>query len=195
MSRGRGFVVLVAISVVVLGGAAWVYSLAPETGDAGSPLGARTTDVVQQFEPGDRVAVSDVTADLLDGTTLDADDLDGRVTVVNVWGSWCGPCRAEAPDLVKVAEAFDGRAQFLGINVRDSPDAARAFERAYGIPYPSVHPDDSPRTILAFGGALTAAAVPSTVVLDRDASVAARVVGRVDAATLRTLVREVLAED
>ena len=82
------------------------------------------------------------------------------------------------------------RAQFYGINVRDSPDAARAFERAFDIPYPSINPDDSARTILAFGGVLTAAAVPSTVVIDADGAVAARVVGQVDASTLIGLVKD-----
>ena len=81
---------------------------------------------------------------------------------------------------------------FLGINVRDNPASAQAFERACEIPYPSVHPDDAGTAILAFDGALTAAAVPSTVVLDEQGRVAARVVGPVDAATLRGLVLDAL---
>ena len=67
---------------------------------------------------------------MLDGSTLSDTDLRGTATVINVWGSWCGPCRAEAPELVDAVERLGPDAQFYGINVRDSPDAARAFERA-----------------------------------------------------------------
>lgn len=83
---------------------------------------------------------------------------------------------------------------FLGINVRDNPASAQAFERAFEIPYPSIHPDDAGSAILAFNGALTAAAVPSTVVLDEQGRVAARVIGPVDASTLRGLVLDTLDE-
>lgn len=152
------------------------------------------TDLVQQFPPDERDELAPFEAKLLDGGRLSSTDLLGTPTVVNVWGSWCGPCRVEAPDLARVARQMDGRVRFLGLNVRDNPEAARAFERAFEIPYPSVHPEDSPRAILAFNGALTAAAVPSTVVLDRENRIAARVLGVVDATTLRGLVRDVLAE-
>ena len=127
---------------------------------------------------------------MLDGSMLSDTDLRGTVTVLNVWGSWCGPCRAEAPELVRAAERLGPRAQFFGINVRDSPDAARAFERAFDIPYASVRPDDSAAALLAFRGVLTAVAVPSTVVVDANGDVAARVVGQVDASTLIGLVED-----
>lgn len=169
--------------------AAYVYFYGP-SGEASG--GSARTDIVQQYAPGERETITPFTAKLLNGKTIDSLDLLGKVTVVNVWGSWCGPCRVEAPDLVKVANEYEGRVTFLGINVRDSPDAARAFERTFKIPYQSVHPDESPRTILAFGGALTAAAVPSTVVLDAEGGVAARVVGTVNAATLRALVEDAM---
>lgn len=154
----------------------------------------RAGDVVQQYSPAERQSVNSFSVRLLDGRQLTQADLVGRVTVINVWGSWCGPCRTEAPELVRVARQLDQRSAFYGINVRDNPAAAQAFERAFDIPYPSVHPDDAGTAILAFGGALTAAAIPSTVVLDEQGRVAARVVGPVDAGTLRRLVLQTLAE-
>lgn len=181
---GKAFIAVCVIGILV---AAWMMvgrSRADDNGAAGG------TDVVQQFAEGQRTKVAPFEANLLDGTTLSDADLQGQVTVFNVWGSWCGPCRVEAPELRDAARRLRGEAQFYGINVRDSPDAARAFERSFKIPYSSVRPDESARTILSFRGVLTAAAVPSTVVVDSDGEVAARVVGTVDAATLISLVRD-----
>lgn len=190
------FAVLLAAIGLTLAAVAWWMSVSRSgTPTPGSTLGGfNTADVVQQYDPADRRLLTPFTASLLDGTQLDSDNLRGRPAVVNVWGSWCGPCRAEAPILARVARDFEGRVRFLGLNVRDNPDAARAFERAYEVPYPSVHPDDSAGAILAFGGALTATAVPTTVVLDSEGRIAARVVGQVDASTLRGLVTDVLGQ-
>jgi thiol-disulfide isomerase/thioredoxin len=181
------------VTVLVAGVVVLAVALRRDGGQTGG--GARATaDVVQQYDLADRVAVGAFSVRLLDGSTFDQRDLVGRVSVVNVWGSWCGPCRTEAPDLARVARQLGDRARFLGINVRDNPAAAQAFERSFDIPYPSVHPDDAGTAILSFGGALTAAAIPSTVVLDEEARIAARVVGPVDAATLRALVLDVAAQ-
>jgi thiol-disulfide isomerase/thioredoxin len=66
------------------------------------------------------------------------DQLKGTPVVVNVWGSWCPPCRAEAPELAEVAKAYQGKVQFIGVDILDQRGPARAFVREFGWPYPSV---------------------------------------------------------
>lgn len=179
--------------VLVMGGVAAWYLTIP-TRDSDAVIGSSSTgsgDVIQQYAEGERKAVEPFAGALLDGEEFDSTALQGHVTVVNVWGSWCGPCREEAPVLARVArETRDEGVRFIGINVRDNPAAARAFERTFDVPYPSIVSDDSPEALLAFGGLLASAAVPSTVVVDPDGTVAARVVGTVTAPTLRALVED-----
>lgn len=157
----------------------------------GDDLGGK---LVQRYDVADRTEVQDFTGTMLDGSGFESTAQLGQVSVYNVWGSWCGPCRTEAPDLARVADDFEGRARFIGINVRDSADAARAFERSFGVPYSSIQPSDSAQALLAFGGALASAAVPSTVVVDRNGKVAARILGPIGYATLRGLVEDIVAE-
>jgi len=130
----------------------------------------------------------------LDGRAFDSSELAGRVVVYNVGGSWCGPCRKEAPALWQVWQETRRRGvRFVGIDVKDDYAAARSFEDAFGITYPSIRTADSGTTLLAFGSTL-ASAVPSTVVVDRHGRAAARVVGPTTYATLIALVDDALAE-
>ncbi len=152
--------------------------------------------VVEQVAVADRVEMPHLEGGTLDGGEFDSDDHAGKVLVVNVWGSWCTPCREEAPGLRRVwEETRDRGVQFVGINVRDNDAAARAFEREYGITYPSIRTADSAAAMLAFGSILPRNAIPSTVVVDHEGRVAARVVGKTTHVTLRDLVTDVLAED
>lgn len=117
----------------------------------------------------------------------------GEVLVINVWGSWCPPCVAEAPDLKAAHDHFaetGDPVQFIGVNDRDSASAALAFERRYEIPYPSLA-DDGGGTLLDLQGMGNAR--PSTLILDTEGRLAARVLGQVDGATLRGLIEDVLA--
>ena len=87
--------------------------------------------------------------------------------VINVWGSWCAPCRVETPDLVRLAnETADQGVQFVGINTRDNRAAAKAFVRSFGVPYPSLQDPDG-QVLLDFQGVVPTSVVPSTVVIDR----------------------------
>lgn len=140
-----------------------------------------------------RVAAPRVTGELLGGGTFDSAGEAGRVLVYNVWGSWCAPCRKEAPALQQAAAATSEVATFVGINTRDlDPAPAEAFVRAFGITYPSVY-DPEGRQLLAFGDQLPPSAIPSTLVVDADGRVAARVLGETTAATLTGLVQDVAA--
>jgi thiol-disulfide isomerase/thioredoxin len=138
-------------------------------------------------------------APVLEGPTLDdsmfvlADHL-GEVVVLNVWASWCAPCRAEAPDMQEVSEELaDQGVQFVGLNTRDSSEPARAFVDRFGLTYPSVVDTDGSKQLL-FRDSLPPAAIPSTLVIDREGRVAARAIGEVDRSRLLGLIEPILAE-
>ena len=144
--------------------------------------------VAEQTEP------AEVTGDDLDGTEMALSDTRGTVTVINVWGSWCAPCVAEAPELQKVwsdLELEDAPVQFIGIDFREEAARGAAFAKKAGITYPSLS-DESGVLILEPQG--KAPTVPTTLVLDTLGRIAARVNGPVSASTLRGLVDDVLAE-
>ena len=114
----------------------------------------------------------------------------GKVAVVNVWASWCSPCRAEEPALSALAKKYS-EVEFIGILTRDNPVNAEAFVRKREIPYPTLI-DDS--ILVGFRKSLPANAIPSTVVLDKDGNVAARISGAVTVASLSELIERVSAE-
>ncbi|MFE3192142.1 TlpA family protein disulfide reductase [Nocardia sp. NPDC059240] len=109
-----------------------------------------------------------------DGKTVGVDDFPGKVVVVNIWGQWCGPCRAEAPALEQVYDASKDKAvAFLGINVRDNQkDKAQDFVTDNKVGYPSIY-DPSMRSLLALGGKFPTSVIPTTIVLDKQHRVAA----------------------
>jgi thiol-disulfide isomerase/thioredoxin len=130
----------------------------------------------------------------IDGAQVDLADYRGKVVVLNVWGSWCAPCQKEAPALQAASEALAPKGvKFLGINTRENGNraAAAAFERAYAITYPSLF--DSADYLLALRGAVAANAIPSTVVVDAQGRIAARISGPTTKTTLVDLVEDVLA--
>ncbi|MGH3917681.1 MAG: TlpA family protein disulfide reductase [Pseudonocardiaceae bacterium] len=145
--------------------------------------------------PATRGVVGDLSGDSLTepGTTVSLDRYRGQVVVLNVWGSWCGPCRAEADDLVQVAAATAGqRVQFIGIDVRDSRQAGADFARDFGLTYPSIF-DPPGRTLLALKG-IPRSVVPLTIVLDRQHRVAAVFLHAVQAQDLQPVVQRIATE-
>ena len=149
--------------------------------------------------PSERKPVPQLSGIDLNGEPLSADDLGGggtsrgrgNILVVNVWGSWCAPCRREAPVLAAAARRYDERGvRFLGLLSRDKPAAALAFNRHFKVPYPSLQ-DPGGRLQLRFADSLPGQAVPNTWIIDRRGRVAARIMSELTASTLRDVLDEV----
>ncbi|MGH3323929.1 MAG: TlpA family protein disulfide reductase [Streptomyces sp.] len=196
MSRTRAFprrpAPLAAMLAMVAAGASVL------TGCGGSDTGSSSGDTkfvegtgeITKVRKADREAAPDISGKGVDGERLKLSDYRGKVVVLNVWGSWCAPCRAEAPNLAKVAEetkAAGKDVQFLGINTRDLDRAnAKAFERNYGVDYPSFY-DPSGKLILRFPkGSLSPQSIPSTLILDRDGKIAVRALKELSEKELRS---------
>lgn len=161
---------------------------------SGSADNENISSGISLFPAGKRVKAPALEGELVEGGNLQAERMRGKVVVVNIWGSWCAPCRAEAPDLARVARETESKGvTFLGIDVRDDKASARAFTRRYAIPYQSLF-DPNGSQLVKFSSIIPINAVPSTAVVDRSGRVAARVVGRVNYKTLNGLVQDVLAE-
>lgn len=158
-------------------------------GDESGFVGGDGSIVV--IDPAQRVAAPEISGTTLDGLDVSLSDYRGDVIVMNVWASWCAPCRAEAPELQEVWTETQGEGvQFLGLNTRDSTVAAKRFEESLGLTFPSIEDTDG-RLQLQFSDSLPPQAIPSTLVIDRQGKVAARALGRLSASTLRGLIDEV----
>ena len=189
--------VTAALVAVVLAGL-WVVRGTPWTADA---TGRDSGDSgiaepgLTLYPAGDRDPSPPLQGRTLDDEAFNLEDLKGQVVVINVWGSWCGPCRAETPGLVRIAnKTADEGVRFVGIDTRDSAAGARAFVKNYNVPYPSVF-DPAGQALLPFRDVIPSSAIPSSVILDRDGNVAARVIGAVDETTLAGIVDDLVAED
>jgi thiol-disulfide isomerase/thioredoxin len=144
----------------------------------------------------ERDAAPVVAGTTLDGAALDLASMRGKVVVVNMWASWCSPCRGEAGTLETVyGETRAKGVEFIGIvsGGKDSIDNAKAFARRFDMSYPSMFDADN-SLVLAFRGQLPPAAIPTTLVLDRQGRVAARALGAVDRSRLLGMIEPVLRE-
>jgi thiol-disulfide isomerase/thioredoxin len=123
--------------------------------------------------------------------TISTQDYRGKVVVINVWGSWCPPCRKEAPDLQAASVETKDVAQFVGITSKDyDPAPAEAFIRGFKITYPSIY-DPTGKVLLAFAGELPPSAIPSTMIIDRNGRLAVRVLSEVPKTTLVDMINDV----
>lgn len=168
-----------------------------KSGGGGNTLFVTSTSGIDTVAKGDRKPVNTISGQALDGKKLDVASLKGKIVVLNVWGSWCAPCRAEAPNFAKVSKSTEAKGvAFVGINTRDTTKSnAVAFEKHYGIDYPSLY-DPAGKLILdGFPrGSLNPQAIPSTIVLDRDGKIAARSLQALDETKLRKMIDPLIAE-
>ncbi|WP_291378048.1 TlpA disulfide reductase family protein [Demequina sp.] len=181
MTRRARLAVLLAVVVAI---ALWLTACAPPDADT-SPGYVSGDGAVTEWAVGERPGPLELTGTGIDGSALDVTDYRGEVVVVTTWYATCPPCRAEAPDLVEL-DAVDG-VSVLGVNVRDDADTAKAFERTFGVEYPSLNGADG-TAIAQLQGLVAVRAVPTALILDPDGYVAARAVGRIEPSTLRALV-------
>lgn len=170
--RGRRLLAVAGIALVAL------VAASCSTGNDATVYGGSFTFVSPggktefAYPVQDRGTVGPLSGPSLTGDgTVSLSDYTGKVVLLNFWGSWCGPCRAEAPDLEKAAAALAGKGvQFLGVNVKDTKAAGADFVASKQVSYPSIF-DPSMRTLLSIRGFPTSS-IPSTIVLDRQGRVA-----------------------
>lgn len=192
LRAARTTVPLVAATAGLLAGCAGAPAdQGPAGGDSRFVAGDGSTQVIA---PAERRPAPQVTGTTLDDRPYRLSDHRGKTVVVNFWASWCAPCRAEAKALRQVYRdrKADG-VEFLGIDVKDGKQNAKAFQRNIDPGYPSIY-DQPGRLALAFRDTVPPNAIPSTIVIDRKARVAARVIGPVTHSTLDRLVARIAAE-
>ena len=182
MSSRRFAVVLVTL--------AWVALTAVGCGrDLPAALQVGTTTIA----PADRVAMPPLAGPTLTGGSLDLASLRGKVVVLNSWASWCAPCKEEVPAFVALAGSSDpASVAVVGLNVSDEKAAATEFATTHAMDYPSIV--DADGHLLATIPDVPPESLPSTVILDRQGRIAARIIGAAKPDELTAIVASVSGE-
>jgi thiol-disulfide isomerase/thioredoxin len=178
--------VLLALGLMLLAGCE-----SPSTG--GGQVGFPQTERnLTRIAPQERQLLPEISGQALGAKQLlTSRGYPGKVVVINVWGSWCAPCRSEAPQLEAASQETADIAQFLGITSKDyDPAQAMAFTRAFSINYPSIF-DPTGKVLLNFAEVLPPSAIPSTMIVDSEGRLAARVLGPITETTLVDMIDDV----
>jgi thiol-disulfide isomerase/thioredoxin len=187
-TAGKRFGLVALLAAVALAGCS------QEAADPGDSAGFVEGDGTSVILPVDQRKPAPVlTGTDLNGEPVDTSTWEGNPGVINVWASWCAPCRAEAPELVAVAKQ-NPDVNFLGLDTRDSDAPARAFVEKFNIPYPNL-PDPDGQLVLQFSDSLPPQAIPSTLLVDAQGRVAGRFLGAVEAGELDAAIQDLVAED
>ena len=146
------------------------------------------------YQPGHRPMAPMVSGTTLTGKHLSLAAYHGDTIVLNFWGSWCAPCRAEAPALGQLARQLQARGvRFVGVDIRDEPDSALSFMQQFNVDYPSLSdPDDE--IALDFRSTVPPADIPTTLVIDRDGRIADRIFGSSSYSQLLSVIDQVIGQ-
>ncbi len=182
-AKRRTVVTVTAVVAVLLAGALAVTFLTQGKGNASDSNGT------VEYQAGQRPLAPDFTAASLTGSSISLSSYRGKTVVLNFWGSWCPPCRAESPTLAVLSQQYSSKGvAFVGDDVGDTPSNALAFTRSVGITYPSVS-DPSYLIVQKFSQVAPVSDTPTTVVIDKTGHVAGMVLGEVSYGELTTLLR------
>jgi thiol-disulfide isomerase/thioredoxin len=186
-AKRRTVVTATAVVAVLLGGALAVTLLTQGKGNAG----INASDGIVEYHAGQRPLAPDVTGTSLTGSTIKLSSYRGKTVVLNFWGSWCSPCRDEAPTLAALDQKYSSRGvAFLGDDVGDTPANALAFTQSVGITYPSFN-DNGYLVVADFSQArVEVSDTPTTVVIDKTGHVAGMVLGAASYGQLETLIND-----
>ncbi|MBX9472406.1 MAG: TlpA family protein disulfide reductase [Chryseoglobus sp.] len=192
----RASALALAAAVIVLAGCTSSDPLAQQYRDGtgqGYISGDGAYTVIAAADRGEPVEFAGL---IENGDSVSSDDYLGDVLVVNFWYAGCPPCRLEAADLEELSQRFaaDG-VSFLGVNIYDQAPTALSFANEFGVTYPSILDVNDGSVRLAFAGQVAPNAVPTTLVLDQQGRVAARISGLLtEPSVLRSMITDVLAE-
>jgi thiol-disulfide isomerase/thioredoxin len=191
-AKRRTVVTLAAVLAALLAGALVVTLTQGQQKASGvSYVDGNTSEIV--YAVGHRALAPEFTATSLTGTPISLAAYRGKVVVLNFWGSWCNPCRSEAPTLAVLSEQYGSKGvSFLGDDVGDTPVNALAFTRSVGITYPSVN-DAGYSVVQEFGHVAPVSDTPTTVVIDQSGHIAGLVIGEVNYQAMTTILHDAAA--
>lgn len=188
----RRTAVTVTVAVVVCVAAALVVSLTTGSGQASDRqyIGGGTSAWL--YKAGHRPVAPAFSGTTLTGTPLKSSAYKGKVVVLNFWGSWCGPCRGEAPTLAVLSEKYARNGvSFLGDDVGDTPTSALTFAKSMGVTYPSLN-DPGYQTAQDFGTAVLINDTPTTLLMDSSGRIAGVIYGTATYGVLDQMLRDVV---
>jgi thiol-disulfide isomerase/thioredoxin len=187
----RRAVVIVASVVVVCVAIGLLVSFTGGSGQASDRDYVGGSTSAWLYKAGHRPAAPSFGGTTLAGAPLKSSAYKGKVVVLNFWGSWCGPCRGEAPTLAVLSEKYaKNGVSFLGDDVGDTPVNAQTFTKSMGITYPSLN-DPGYQVAQTFGTAVLINDTPTTLVLDRTGHIAGVVYGAASYSVLDTMLKDV----
>jgi thiol-disulfide isomerase/thioredoxin len=192
---GRGAAVAAALAVTsALGVAGCATNIAASTPSSNGQSFVAGSPGTTVFKSGAGPVAPPVSGPLVGGGKLALASYRGHVVVLNFWGSWCTPCREEAPALSALAaHSKSSGVRFLGIDIRDSPATAQAFMSDFRITYPSLN-DPSDTLALDFRNTVPPAGIPTTLVISPSGRISARVIGGASYNGLKSLIQRAAAE-